>query len=236
MARRRPRLLRRLPSIHFWIFFLVASCFPGTSSSSSSAVRLLIRLLFLLLNLSLVIRLFVVDLCCDWDALSWLPTPFLWIPTVDVAPTEFLQHSSLDHSFSFCGVSNQLCRLADVALHALTDALLGTIAAGDIGWHFPPSDPQWRGAESRQFLRHAASLVTARGGRIGFVDLTIICEAPKIGPHRDAIRGRVAELLGISTDRVSVKATTTERLGFAGRGEGIAAQAAATVYLPGSFA
>ena len=124
---------------------------------------------------------------------------------------------------------------ADVALHALTDALLGTIAAGDIGWHFPPSDPQWRGAESGQFLRHAASLVTARGGRIGFVDLTIICEAPKIGPHRDAIRGRVAELLGISTDRVSVKATTTERLGFAGRGEGIAAQAAATVYLPGSF-
>ena len=125
---------------------------------------------------------------------------------------------------------------ADVALHALTDALLGTIAAGDIGLHFPPSDPQWRGAESGQFLRHAASLVTARGGRIGFVDLTIICEAPKIGPHRDAIRGRVAELLGISTDRVSVKATTTERLGFAGRGEGIAAQAAATVYLPGSFA
>jgi 2-C-methyl-D-erythritol 4-phosphate cytidylyltransferase/2-C-methyl-D-erythritol 2,4-cyclodiphosphate synthase len=122
---------------------------------------------------------------------------------------------------------------ADVALHALTDALLGTIAAGDIGQHFPPSDPQWRGAESGQFLRHAAALVAERGGQITFVDLTIICEAPKIGPHREAIRSRVAELLGLSTDRVSVKATTTERLGFTGRGEGIAAQAAATIRLPG---
>ncbi|WP_085809673.1 bifunctional 2-C-methyl-D-erythritol 4-phosphate cytidylyltransferase/2-C-methyl-D-erythritol 2,4-cyclodiphosphate synthase [Sphingomonas sp. TZW2008] len=125
---------------------------------------------------------------------------------------------------------------ADVALHALTDALLGTIAAGDIGQHFPPSDPQWRGAESGQFLRHAADLVRARGGQITFVDLTLICEAPKIGPHRGAIQARIAELLALSTDRVSVKATTTERLGFTGRGEGIAAQAAATVRLPGSFA
>lgn len=125
---------------------------------------------------------------------------------------------------------------ADVALHALTDALLGTIAAGDIGQHFPPSDPRWRGAESGQFLRHAASLIAARGGEIGFVDLTIICEAPKIGPHRTAIQTRIAELLGLSTDRVSVKATTTERLGFTGRGEGIAAQAAATVRLPGAVA
>jgi 2-C-methyl-D-erythritol 4-phosphate cytidylyltransferase/2-C-methyl-D-erythritol 2,4-cyclodiphosphate synthase len=122
---------------------------------------------------------------------------------------------------------------ADVALHALTDALLGTIAAGDIGQHFPPSDPKWRGAESGQFLQHAAQLVAARGGQITFVDLTIICEAPKIGPHREAIRARVAELLALSTDRVSVKATTTERLGFTGRGEGIAAQAAATIRLPG---
>ncbi|MDF2493372.1 bifunctional 2-C-methyl-D-erythritol 4-phosphate cytidylyltransferase/2-C-methyl-D-erythritol 2,4-cyclodiphosphate synthase [Sphingomonas sp.] len=123
---------------------------------------------------------------------------------------------------------------ADVALHALTDALLGTIAAGDIGLHFPPSDPQWRGAESGQFLRHAADLVADRGGQIVFVDLTIMCEAPKIGPHRAAIQGRIAELLGLSTDRVSVKATTTERLGFTGRGEGIAAQAAATVRVPGT--
>ena len=122
---------------------------------------------------------------------------------------------------------------ADVALHALTDALLGTIAAGDIGLHFPPSDPQWRGAESGQFLRHAADLIAARGGQIIFVDLTIMCEAPKIGPHRSAIQHRVAELLGLPTDRVSVKATTTERLGFTGRGEGIAAQAAATIRLPG---
>lgn len=124
---------------------------------------------------------------------------------------------------------------ADVALHALTDALLGTIAAGDIGQHFPPSDPQWRGAESGQFLQHAARLIADRGGRIGFVDITLMCEAPKIGPHRNAIRTRIAELLGLSTDRVSVKATTTERLGFTGRGEGIAAQAAATVRLPGAL-
>lgn len=121
---------------------------------------------------------------------------------------------------------------ADVALHALTDALLGTIAAGDIGLHFPPSDPQWRGAESGQFLQHAATLVAAKGGQITFVDLTIICEAPKIGPHREAIRQRIAELLRLSTDRVSVKATTTERLGFTGRSEGIATQATATVRLP----
>jgi 2-C-methyl-D-erythritol 4-phosphate cytidylyltransferase / 2-C-methyl-D-erythritol 2,4-cyclodiphosphate synthase len=120
---------------------------------------------------------------------------------------------------------------ADVALHALTDALLGAIAAGDIGQHFPPSDPQWRGAPSARFLEHAASLVLARGGRIEHVDLTIICEAPKIGPHRDAICARIAELLRLDLDRVSVKATTTERLGFTGRGEGIAAQAAATVSL-----
>ena len=124
---------------------------------------------------------------------------------------------------------------ADVALHALTDALLGTIAAGDIGQHFAPSDPQWRGAESGQFLRHAASLITARGGQIRFVDLTIICEAPKIGPHRAAMQARIAELLALPTDRVSVKATTTERLGFTGRGEGIAAQAAATIRLPGAM-
>jgi 2-C-methyl-D-erythritol 4-phosphate cytidylyltransferase/2-C-methyl-D-erythritol 2,4-cyclodiphosphate synthase len=121
---------------------------------------------------------------------------------------------------------------ADVALHALTDALLGTIAAGDIGTHFPPSDPQWKGADSAQFLQHAASLIVERGGRIDFVDLTIICEAPKVGPHRDAMRTRIAALLDLSPDRVSIKATTTERLGFTGRSEGIAAQAVATVSVP----
>jgi 2-C-methyl-D-erythritol 4-phosphate cytidylyltransferase / 2-C-methyl-D-erythritol 2,4-cyclodiphosphate synthase len=122
---------------------------------------------------------------------------------------------------------------ADVALHAITDALLGTIAAGDIGLHFPPSDPRWKGADSAQFLQHAALLVEAEGGRVTFVDLTIICEAPKIGPHRDAMRARIGDLLRLPVARVSIKATTTERLGFTGRGEGIAAQAVATVRFSG---
>ncbi|MET0250343.1 MAG: bifunctional 2-C-methyl-D-erythritol 4-phosphate cytidylyltransferase/2-C-methyl-D-erythritol 2,4-cyclodiphosphate synthase [Sphingobium sp.] len=121
---------------------------------------------------------------------------------------------------------------ADVALHALVDAILGALADGDIGSHFPPSDPQWRGAASWQFLDYAAGHVTARGGQIEHLDLTIICEAPKIGPHRDAMRARIATILGLTIDRVSVKATTTERLGFTGRGEGIAAQAVATLSLP----
>lgn len=121
---------------------------------------------------------------------------------------------------------------ADVALHAITDALLGTIAAGDIGTHFPPSDPQWRGADSAQFLQHAASLITDHGGIIDFIDLTLICEEPKIGPHRTAMRDRIAALLHLKPGQVSIKATTTERLGFTGRGEGIAAQAAATVRVP----
>jgi 2-C-methyl-D-erythritol 4-phosphate cytidylyltransferase/2-C-methyl-D-erythritol 2,4-cyclodiphosphate synthase len=118
---------------------------------------------------------------------------------------------------------------ADVALHAITDAILGAIAAGDIGQHFPPSDPQWRGAPSSRFLEHAASLAAAQGARVEHVDLTLICEAPKIGPHRDAMRARIADLLRLQPGRISVKATTTERLGFTGRGEGIAAQAIATV-------
>ncbi|MBB4097933.1 bifunctional 2-C-methyl-D-erythritol 4-phosphate cytidylyltransferase/2-C-methyl-D-erythritol 2,4-cyclodiphosphate synthase [Sphingomonas kyeonggiensis] len=121
---------------------------------------------------------------------------------------------------------------ADVALHAITDALLGTIGAGDIGMHFPPSDPKWRGAASAQFLQHAASLVAAEGGVIDFVDVTIICEAPKVGPHRETIRASIASILGLKPSEVSVKATTTERLGFTGRGEGMAAQAVATVRVP----
>lgn len=120
---------------------------------------------------------------------------------------------------------------ADVALHALTDALLGTIAAGDIGQHFPPADPQWRGASSDRFLLHAADLIARAGGRIEHADLTIICEAPRIGPYRDAMQARIAGLLGLDLGRISVKATTTERLGFTGRGEGIAAQAIATITL-----
>lgn len=118
---------------------------------------------------------------------------------------------------------------ADVALHALTDALLGAIAEGDIGDHFPPSDPQWRGAASSIFIHHAAKLVAARGSKISSVDLTIICEEPRIGPHRAAMRARIADLLQLDVNRISVKATTTEGLGFTGRGEGIAAQAIVTI-------
>jgi 2-C-methyl-D-erythritol 4-phosphate cytidylyltransferase/2-C-methyl-D-erythritol 2,4-cyclodiphosphate synthase len=123
---------------------------------------------------------------------------------------------------------------ADVALHALTDALLGAIAAGDIGQHFPPSDPRWRGAASDRFLAHAASLVAAAAGTVVNVDVTIICERPRIGPHRAAMSERLAAILGLPAGRVSVKATTTEGLGFTGRGEGIAAQAIASVRLPTS--
>ncbi len=123
---------------------------------------------------------------------------------------------------------------ADVALHALTDALLGTIAAGDIGVHFPPSDPRWRGAASALFATHAAELVRAAGGTIVHVDLTIICERPRLGGHRDPMRDAVARMLAIARERVSIKATTTERLGFTGRGEGIAAHAVATVRLAGA--
>ena len=136
---------------------------------------------------------------------------------------------AVPHSQTLAGHSD-----ADVALHALTDAVLGTIGAGDIGKHFPPSDPQWRGVSSDRFLRHAVNLVAARGGRIVHLDVTIVCEAPKVGPHRDAMVNSIARIAGVSADRVSVKATTTEGLGFTGRREGIAAQAIATVELPGS--
>jgi len=121
---------------------------------------------------------------------------------------------------------------ADVGLHALTDALLGTIGDGDIGQHFPPSDPKWKGAASHLFLADAARRVRERGGRVINVDVTLLCEAPRIGPHRTAMAARVAEILGLTPDRVGVKATTTEQLGFTGRREGIAALAIATVSLP----
>lgn len=121
---------------------------------------------------------------------------------------------------------------ADVALHALTDAILGAIGAGDIGAHFPPSDAKWKGADSARFLAFAVSLVAARGGNIVHLDLTIVCERPKIGSHRGAMVERIAAIAGLEPGRVSVKATTTEGLGFTGRGEGIAAQAVATVALP----
>ena len=124
---------------------------------------------------------------------------------------------------------------ADVLLHAITDALLGALGAGDIGDHFPPSDPRWRGADSASFVEHARDLVERSGGRIVHVDATLICEAPRIGPHREAMRARIAALLRLPPGSVSIKATTTERLGFAGRGEGIAAQAVATLLTKGEL-
>jgi 2-C-methyl-D-erythritol 4-phosphate cytidylyltransferase/2-C-methyl-D-erythritol 2,4-cyclodiphosphate synthase len=134
---------------------------------------------------------------------------------------------AIAHNHALSGHSD-----ADVALHALTDAVLGTIGAGDIGKHFPPSDPQWRGVSSDRFLRHAVDLLAARGGRIVHLDLTLVCEAPRIGPHRDAMVASIARIAGVDPARVSVKATTTEGLGFTGRREGIAAQAVATVETP----
>jgi 2-C-methyl-D-erythritol 4-phosphate cytidylyltransferase/2-C-methyl-D-erythritol 2,4-cyclodiphosphate synthase len=125
---------------------------------------------------------------------------------------------------------------ADVALHALVDAILGALADGDIGMHFPPSDPQWRGAASERFLAFACERVRARSGAIAHLDVTIVCEAPRVAPHRDAIRARIAAIAGIPVTRVAVKATTSEKLGFTGRSEGMVAMAAATVRLPWSSA
>jgi 2-C-methyl-D-erythritol 4-phosphate cytidylyltransferase/2-C-methyl-D-erythritol 2,4-cyclodiphosphate synthase len=151
-----------------------------------------------------------------FDVHAFAPGDHIWLCGVRIA-----------HSTSLRGHSD-----ADVGLHALADALYGTLAEGDIGQHFPPSDPQWRGTASKVFLAHAAERVRARGGAIVHLDMTLICEAPKIGPHREAMRARVAEIAGLDIGRVAVKATTTERLGFAGRGEGIACLATATVRLP----
>lgn len=138
-----------------------------------------------------------------------------------------LAGTMVPHGRSLAGHSD-----ADVGLHALTDALLGALAAGDIGQHFPPSDARWKNAASDRFLAHAAELLRQRGGAIAHLDLTFICEAPKIGPHRETMRARIAEICGIAIERVAVKATTTEGLGFTGRREGIAAQALATIRLP----
>ena len=131
----------------------------------------------------------------------------------------------IDHPKGLAGHSD-----ADVALHAVTDAVLGAAAAGDIGDHFPPSEPRWRGASSDRFLAHAVALAAEAGYGLGHVDLTIICEEPRIAPHKAAMRARLAQILGLDASAVNVKATTTERLGFTGRGEGIAAQAVVTLY------
>jgi 2-C-methyl-D-erythritol 4-phosphate cytidylyltransferase / 2-C-methyl-D-erythritol 2,4-cyclodiphosphate synthase len=151
-----------------------------------------------------------------FDVHPFAPGDHLWICGVKIP-----------HGMALAGHSD-----ADVGLHALTDAVLGAIGAGDIGVHFPPGDSRWRGAASDQFLRHAAGLARARGGAVAAVDVTIICERPKISPYRAAMIGRIAAILGIAPDRVSVKATTTEKLGFTGRAEGIAAQAVANIRLP----
>ncbi len=150
------------------------------------------------------------------DAHRWGPGEAVWLCGVKI-----------DHDQALVGHSD-----ADAGLHALTDAILGAIGAGDIGEYFPPTDPQWRGASSDQFLRHAVGLVAARGGVIINVDITLICERPKIMPHRQAMRARLADLLGLALDRVSVKATTTEGMGFTGRQEGLVAQAIASVEMP----
>ena len=151
-----------------------------------------------------------------YDVHRWGPGGSVWLCGIEVP-----------HDQTLIGHSD-----ADAGLHALTDAILGAIAAGDIGDHFPPTDPKWKGASSDQFLIHAAELVAARQGRIVNVDVTLICERPKVKPHRQAMRERIAALLDLPLDAVSVKATTTEGLGFTGRGEGLAAQAVATVELP----
>lgn len=150
------------------------------------------------------------------DAHRFGPGDRLWLCGVEIV-----------HTAGLVGHSD-----ADAGLHALTDALLGAMGEGDIGDHFPPSDPQWKGASSDRFLAHALGLVRARGGRVVNVDVTLVCERPKIKPHRDAMRARLAELLALPLDRVSVKATTMEGMGFTGREEGLAAQAVATVETP----
>ncbi len=151
-----------------------------------------------------------------FDAHRWGPGASVWLCGVEIP-----------HSQTLIGHSD-----ADAGLHALTDAILGALGDGDIGDHFPPSDPQWKGASSDRFLTHAVDRVTARGGRLVNADITLICEQPKVKPHRQAMRERLAALTGLPLDAVSVKATTTEAMGFTGRGEGLAAQAVCLVELP----
>lgn len=151
-----------------------------------------------------------------FDAHRWGDGQSVWLCGVEIV-----------HDKTLIGHSD-----ADAGLHALTDALLGAAGLGDIGDHFPPTDPQWKGASSDRFLKHAADLIRAKGGEIVNVDVTLICERPKIKPHREAMRARIAEIIGVYVERVSVKATTTEQMGFTGRGEGLAAQAVCSVAYP----
>lgn len=151
-----------------------------------------------------------------FDAHRWGPGESVWLCGVEIA-----------HDQTLIGHSD-----ADAGLHALTDAILGAAGLGDIGDHFPPTDPQWKGAPSDLFLKHAVELVRSKGGEIVNVDVTLICERPKIKPHRESMRQRVAEILSVAADRVSIKATTTEKMGFTGREEGLAAQAVCLITLP----
>ncbi|MNE53458.1 2-C-methyl-D-erythritol 2,4-cyclodiphosphate synthase [compost metagenome] len=151
-----------------------------------------------------------------FDVHRWGPGSSVWLCGVEIP-----------HDQTLIGHSD-----ADAGLHALTDAILGAIADGDIGDHFPPSDPEWKGASSDRFLVYAAQRVATRGGRIVNVDVTLICEQPKVKPHRQAMRERLADILHLPLDAVSVKATTSEGLGFTGRGEGLAAQAAVSIEMP----
>jgi 2-C-methyl-D-erythritol 4-phosphate cytidylyltransferase/2-C-methyl-D-erythritol 2,4-cyclodiphosphate synthase len=161
-------------------------------------------------------RTLITRLGTGFDVHAFGPGDHIWLGGVRLAHTRGVEaHSD-----------------GDVVLHALTDAVLGALADGDIGAHFPPSDPQWRGASSDRFLAFAVERLRAAGGVLDHLDATVLCEAPRIGPHREAMRARVAEIAGIGIGQISIKATTTEKLGFVGRGEGIAAQAAATVRLP----
>lgn len=165
---------------------------------------------------ALIGRQTVTRVGSGYDVHRFGPGDSVWLCGVEIAHT----HGLIGHSD------------ADAGLHALTDAILGAIGQGDIGDHFPPSDPQWKGASSDRFMAHAARLLAERGGRIVHVDVTLICERPKVKPHREAMRKRIADILDLPLDSVSVKATTTEGLGFTGREEGLAAQAVATVELP----
>jgi 2-C-methyl-D-erythritol 4-phosphate cytidylyltransferase/2-C-methyl-D-erythritol 2,4-cyclodiphosphate synthase len=168
----------------------------------------------------------------DWNALTDIRTGIGYdVHSFVEGDHVWLGGVRIPYSQSLSGHSD-----ADVPLHALVDAILGALADGDIGAHFPPSDPQWRGAPSDKFLAFAVDRVRRRGGRIGHLDITIVCEAPRIGPHRDAMRARIAEIAGVGIDRVAVKATTNEKLGFIGRQEGIAAMATATIRLPAGAA
>ena len=163
-----------------------------------------------------------------WISDHWGGVNTLTAVLATVAVTLVLCGVAVPHDKGLAGHSD-----ADVGIHALCDAIYGALAEGDIGRHFPPSEAAWKNADSARFLAHAAQRIAARGGRLANADVTLICERPKIAPHAAAMSARLAAILAVDATQISVKATTTERLGFAGRGEGIAAQAVATVLLPG---